>query len=190
MAQTDNRAESDESRKAARALVVMGRIGRPHGVKGWLRLQSSTSPPANILEFAELHVETEHGPGSLRIDGSRWQGDSLIVHFAGYDEPELARRLTGLEVYVVADELPELDAGEYYWRQLQGLAVVNLAGENLGRVSSVFETGANDVMVVAPAQGSIDDRERLIPYVWTRVVRRVDLEAGTINVDWGADFLA
>ena len=171
------------------ARLVVGRIGRTHGVKGWLKLQSWTSPAENILEFARLQVETANGPESLRIDHSRRQGSGLLVHFEGYDEPELARRLTGCEVAVATSELAETEAGEYYWHQLQGLQVVNTAGENFGRVGHLLETGANDVLVVEPDTGSIDDRQRLIPLVWDRVVRRVDLETGAIEVDWGADFL-
>lgn len=172
------------------AKLVVGRIGRTHGVKGWVKLQSWTSPAENILDFAQLLVETENGPRRLRIDHSRWQGSSLLVHFEDYDEPELARRLTGCEVAVEASELAELEAGEYYWHQLQGLQVINLAGEKFGRVSHLLETGANDVLVVEPEAGSIDDRRRLIPFVEEQVVRKVDLEAGAIEVDWDADFLA
>ncbi len=169
--------------------IVMGRIGRAHGVKGWLKLQSWTHPAANILEFEYLLVETGQGLEQLRIDRSRWQGGSLLAHFAGYDEPERARGLTGLEVSVEESALASPEKGEYYWRQLQGLQVVNLAGECFGRVSHLLETGANDVLAVEPDAHSLDDRSRLIPFVPDQVVRKVDLAAGTIEVDWGADFL-
>ncbi len=171
------------------AKLVVGRIGRTHGVKGWVKLQSWTSPAENILEFAHLLVETENGLERLRIDHSRWQGGNLLAHFEGYDEPERARRLTGCEVAEEASGLAEPEAGEYYWHQLQGLRVINLAGENFGRVGRLLETGANDVLVVEPGAGSMDDRRRLIPFVEEQVVRKVDLEAGVIEVDWGADFL-
>lgn len=174
---------------ANRPRMVMGRVGRTHGVKGWVKLQSWTSPAENILEFAYLLVETENGQEQLRIDHSRWQGKVLLVHFQGYDDPEQTRNLSGLEVSVEASALSALEAGEYYWHQLQGLQVVNLEGEIFGRVSQLLETGANDVLVVEPEDASMDERQRLIPYVWDQVVRRVDLEAGTILVDWGADFL-
>ncbi len=172
-----------------RPRIVMGRIGRIHGVKGWLKLQSWTSPAENILEFANLLVESENGPERLRIDQSRWQGSNLLVRFQGYDDPERSRKLTGLDVAVESNALAELAAGEFYWHQLQGLQVVSLAGEIFGRVSRLLETGANDVLVVEPDAGSMDDRQRLIPYVWEQVVRRVDLEAGVIQVDWSADYL-
>jgi 16S rRNA processing protein RimM len=86
------------------------------------------------------------------------------------------------EIGISRDQLPETVPGEYYWSDLQGLEVVTLEGESLGRVDHLIETGANDVLVV---QG---DRERLIPFVPEQVVTRVDLEAGIIQVDWDRDF--
>ncbi len=169
--------------------IAMGRVGRTHGLKGWVKLHSWTSPAHNILAFEHLLVASEIGLERLRIDDSRWQGASLLVHFAGYDAPETARGLTGREVAVEASQLAALDAGEYYWHQLRGLRVSNLAGECFGCVDHLLETGAHDVLVVKPDADSIDRRQRLIPFVWDAVVRRVDLEAGTIEVDWGADYL-
>jgi 16S rRNA processing protein RimM len=78
--------------------------------------------------------------------------------------------------------LPELHEGEYYWNDLQGLRVENLDGVELGRISYVFETGANDVIVVKGR------REYLIPFTWGNAVRRVDLEKGLMIVDWDPDF--
>ena len=84
-----------------------------------------------------------------------------------------------------------LPKGEYYWVQLEGLQVVNLENETLGVVSHLFETGANDVMVVAPQTASAQDaaraKDRLIPYV-AEVVKEVDLEGGVVRVDWGLDY--
>ncbi|HBO13126.1 MAG TPA: 16S rRNA processing protein RimM, partial [Halieaceae bacterium] len=87
--------------------------------------------------------------------------------------------------------LPPLGDGEYYWHQLEGLEVWcqdregEAAGEQLlGRVAYLIETGANDVLVVRASPGSIDDRERLVPYLPGDVVKAVDLAAGRLTVDW------
>ena len=79
------------------------------------------------------------------------------------------------------DELPPLEDGDFYWAELEGLRVVTVEGAELGVVKRLMETGANDVLVV---QG---ERERLIPYV-AAVVRNVDLDSRTIEVDWDKDF--
>lgn len=84
--------------------------------------------------------------------------------------------------------MPELTDKEFYWHQLEGLEVFNQAGELLGDVSHLLATGASDVLVVKANHKSIDDQERLIPYVDETIVLKVDIEAGKILVAWDADF--
>lgn len=170
-------------------LVVVGQIGRVHGIKGWLKLNSFTSPAENILSYPKLNV-VGGGTQILEIDESKQQSNGLLVHFVGFDTPEQARKLTGLELGVEADVLPLLEEGEYYWHQLLGLRVVNRQGAVFGRVSHLLETGANDVLVVVPDENSVDERERLIPFLKGSVVSGVDLEAGELEVEWEVDYLA
>ena len=175
---------------AADKRVVLGKFGKVHGIKGWLRLNSFTVPPANILDYAELHTELSGELRLLRIDASREQQKGLLVHIEGFDTPEDARLITGCEVWVQSADMPELEAGSFYWHQLQGLQVVNLQGQIYGSVQRLMETGANDVLVVRPTAESCDDRERLIPYLPDRVVKEVSVEEQRIVVDWEADYLS
>ncbi len=91
------------------------------------------------------------------------------------------------EIVQLLGKLPALAQGEYYWHQLEGLSVV-AAGEMLGQVDHLLATGANDVLVVKPCDGSRDDRERLIPWLLESVVMNVDLCEGRIEVDWDPEF--
>lgn len=170
--------------------VVMARVGKPHGIKGWLRLESFTSPADNLLQYHEFSARSGGQYQRLTVDEYRLQSGKLVGHFSGYDAPETARELTGLELLVDSAELPALDADEFYWHQLQGLTVVNLEQQKFGRVARLLETGANDVLVVKPDSDSIDDRERLIPYLPDRVIRKIDLQSATVTVDWQADYLS
>lgn len=170
--------------------VVLGKVGKVHGIKGWLRLNSFTSPPGNILNYAKLHTELENAPRLLRIDDSRAQQKGLVVHFEGFDDPETARRLTGCEIWVPSTDMPALEAGSFYWHELQGLQVKNLQGQIFGSVQRLMETGANDVLVVAPTANSCDSRERLIPFLPERVIMDVSMKAQCITVDWDADYLS
>ena len=86
-----------------------------------------------------------------------------------------------MRVAISREAFPEAASGEFYWADLVGLKVVNTAGVELGAVSRVFETGANDVLVVE------GERERLLPFIET-VVRQVDIAGGSITVDWEADY--
>jgi|SRR5690554_1039781 len=175
--------------------ICLGRLGAPYGLKGWIRLISFTEPRDNLLSYKTFHAKPPGGEHNgrperqLQMDAARVHGKGLIGHLHGFDSPEAVRELTGLELYVDSEILPDLDAGDYYWHQLTGLQVSNAAGQVLGQVQSLLETGANDVLIVEPTADSVDDQERLIPWVPDTVVQKVDLAAGIILVDWEADYL-
>jgi 16S rRNA processing protein RimM len=86
-------------------------------------------------------------------------------------------------------QLPALEVGEFYWHQLEGLRVLNLQGENFGIVKKMLQTGANDVVVVKPVDSSLDNRERLIPWVRGDVIKSIDVEKGELIVSWLSDYL-
>lgn len=111
----------------------------------------------------------------------------MIAHIKGVDDRDSAELLRGCDIAVPLSELPALDEGEYYWHQLEGLTVVS-RGSVLGRVDHLMETGSNDVLVVKPCEGSVDRRERLIPWVRGQYVISVDLERAVIEVDWDPEF--
>lgn len=178
-------ASSDKEGK----ILVLGQFGKVHGLKGWLKLTSFTSPAENILDYPKLNAEVNQSWTSFCIDQSKKQANGLLVHVSGYDDPESAKSLTGLRLSVAAKSLPALSTGDYYWHELEGLRVVNQREQNFGRIIKLLETGANDVLVIAPDTDSIDDRERLIPYLKESVIKVVDLDAGTIQVSWEADYL-
>lgn len=173
--------------------IILARVGKVNGIKGWLRINSYTSPPENITNYKQFSISSTQ---VVEIDGIRKQGNAWVAHFVGYDTPESARQLTGKELAVAKETLPDLDVGDYYWHQLQGLRVVNCEGQYFGRVDHLLDTGANDVLVIKPDQSetadpskSIDDRERLIPYLLNSTVKSVDLEQEEIRVDWQSDYL-
>lgn len=154
-----------------------------------MKLHSFTQPLMNIARYRVFHCAGRPGlPETLELDEIRAHGRTLIAHVQGYDTPERSRELTGVELEVEAEALPSLEEGEYYWAELQGLQVINRQGECLGRVSHLLETGANDVLVVAPYEESIDDQERLIPWLPGQSVDRVSLEERRMDVDWERDW--
>ena len=169
--------------------VVLGQIGKVHGIKGWLRLNSFTTPPENILDYSQFFADIEEGWGILEIDQHKHQANGLIVHFHGYDDPEEAKKLTGIELSVNAEDLPSLEAGSFYWHELEGMEVINEEGELYGKLEQLLETGANDVLVIQPTADSIDERKRLIPYIKEEVIKKIDIKAGKILVSWEADYL-
>ena len=167
---------------AASQMVALGQVSGVFGVRGWVKVFSHTSPPTNILSYSPWYLGAEGCWEAFEVLEGQSHGKGLIVRLAGVQDREQAANLVGRIVAVYRAQLPEPEAGEYYWTDLQGLRVQTTGGVELGRVDHLFETGANDVLVV---QG---DRERLIPYVWGEVICSVDLEAGLMVVDWDPEF--
>jgi len=172
-------------------LVNVGRITAVFGIKGWVKVHSYTEPQENLFEYHPWWLKTKHGVKKVEIDEARPHGDAFVAHLVGVDDRDLAAEYTAADIAIERDQLPELDDGEYYWSQLEGLAVyTEFSGkqERLGVVSKLFETGANDVLVIAADAESIDQRERLIPYVPGQFVLSVDIAAAKILVDWDPEF--
>jgi 16S rRNA processing protein RimM len=161
--------------------MVMGRVAAPFGVKGWVRIQVFTESLDSLLDYPAWWLGSAGKWSERGVEEASVHRRGVIAKLAGVDEREAAAALKGAEVAVARASLPPAQAGEYYWADLQGLRVVNLQGEELGRVSHLLETGAHDVLVVA------GERERLIPFVAAYVVK-VDVAGGELVVDWGADY--
>ena len=168
--------------------VVMGRLTGVYGVKGWLKVHSYTEPRENLLGYKTLEIERDGQWQPLFIDEGKTHGKGLIVHLRGIDDRDIAATYTGCDIAVSASVMPALPQGEYYWHQLEGLKVYTAGGEVLlGRVDHLIETGANDVLVVRACEGSIDEQERLLPYV-KQYVLTVSLDTGEMLVDWDPEF--
>ncbi len=180
---------TDKQQGARAKTVVLGKIGKAHGIKGWVRIISFTSPIENIFDYSHFLASRDGQSRNIEIDQFKAQAAGILGHIKGVDTPEQAKELAGMELTISSSDLPELAQGEVYWHQLEGLEVVNHHGQTLGVVKNLIETGANDVLIVSPSGDSIDDRERLIPYRLGATVSNVDTVAGTLHVIWEADYL-
>ncbi|MDG9921946.1 MULTISPECIES: ribosome maturation factor RimM [unclassified Pseudomonas] len=172
---------------SAEDLIVLGKITSVHGVRGEVKIYSFTDPIDNLLDYSPWTLKREGEVKQVELVSGRLQGKVLVAKLKGLDDREVARTFAGFDICVPRALLPELDDGEFYWHQLEGLKVIDLQGQLFGRLDHLLETGANDVMVVKPCPGSLDDRERLLPYT-EQCVQQVDLAAGEMRVDWDADF--
>lgn len=168
--------------------TVLGRITAVFGVKGWLKVYSFTDPVENILDYRRwvLHHGDRRQP--VNVLASKRHGKGLVVLLEGVADRDQAQAYCGADIAVASAELPALPEGEYYWHQLEGLEVSTDEGVMLGVVDHLIETGANDVLVVRSVSGSLDDRERLIPYIPEEVVTEIDLKNNRLTVVWDPEF--
>jgi len=165
------------------SLVVLGRIAGLYGVRGWVKVFSETRPRENILVYSPWLI---CHPGeewkTVSVTDGRMQGKGVVAHLQGYDDREAVRPLIGADIAVYRNQLAEPGQDEYYWADLLGLKVSTKDGQELGIIEHVFATGANDVLVVS------GERERLIPFIQGQTIIKIDLLAGTMQVDWDPDF--
>ncbi len=174
-------------------LIIVGRVTALFGVKGWLKLHSYTQPITNLLQYKQqcfISVAGDWQPVSF--DQGHRHGKGLVVHIKGCDDRDEGRRYIQSDLAIEAGSMPQLEQDEYYWHQLEGLQVwiqgSDGARQLLGRVDHLLETGSNDVLVIKSCQGSVDQRERMLPYRPNEVIKSIDLETGSMIVDWDPMF--
>ena len=164
-------------------LILLGRVHGAFGVRGELKLESWTEPRNAIFRYQPWILRDARGR-ERELSGARGRESpkGLVAVFPDIADRDAAEALRGTDVYVARSALPPASADEYYWVDLEGLRVVNLEGVEFGRVSHLFSTGANDVVVVH------GERERMIPFLQPDYITAIDFDAGLMTVDWDADF--
>lgn len=159
----------------------MGRIVGLFGVRGWVKVFSYTEPREAVLNYEGLLLGQDGKWQAATVAEGQRHGKSVIARLEGIDDRDQAAALVGADIGVSREHMPEPGEGQYYWSDLIGLQVVHLDGTVLGKVDTMLETGAHDVMVVTGEQ------ERLIPFVNDKIVVSVDLGEQRITVDWEWD---
>jgi len=167
--------------------IIVGKVSGLYGVRGWVRVYSHTQPRENILTYPIWYLQDGAGWSPFKLESGRPHSKGIVAKFVDYDDRDQAIELQQKTIAIKRDQLPVLEEGEYYWEQLVGLNVRNLEKIDFGTIDSMLETGANDVMVVKEANQE-PEQERLIPFVQGDVIKEIDLDAGTMLVDWDADF--
>jgi 16S rRNA processing protein RimM len=169
--------------------VPVGKLSGLFGVKGWVKIFSDTQPKENILTYSPWYLKRDGQWQEFKLLDGKSHGKGVIAQLSGCTDRDIAAELIGSEIAIKREQLAKTASGEYYWNDLIGLLVTNLDGIELGKVSSMLETGANDVMIVLGEKDNKGKkRERLIPYISEEVVHEVNLEQGFMTVDWDADF--
>jgi 16S rRNA processing protein RimM len=154
-------------------LIVIGRVQKPFGVRGEIRIQAYTETFEAFKKSEWLEIKEIR----MTIKQIRIQKGSVFVLFEGIDAPEEAAKLSGQLVHTLAQNLPPKEEDEYYWYELIGMDVFTNSGQYLGRVNEIIPTGANDVIVVTGDYGEI-----LLPFI-DQVVLETDLAGKRMLVD-------
>ena len=142
--------------------ILLGKLGKPHGVKGFLYFHYYGESLKSLLSYEFLYLEDS---SQIKLERFFEKSNRLIVKFQNYNDRDSIESFRDKEVFIPESELPELEDGEVYLYQLQGLIVKNLNDTILGEIKGSMGTKSNEVLIVHGCKESIDDKERLIPYI-------------------------
>lgn len=174
------------SQASRERLVVLGRIRAAVGLAGWVKVETYTDPPDNILKYRVWQLRRAQGLQPMKLAGKRWSGHELQVQFEGVADRDAADLLRNTEVGVFRHELPPPKSGEYYREDLLGLMAISTQGEPLGRLDHYLDSPAHPFMVLVDQQQT--RQENLVPLVKGRVIS-VDFAAGTMVLDWTLNWI-
>lgn len=159
--------------------IVLAVIGAPHGVRGWVWLNTYTNAPELLQDYSPFDCTQGDSTLELHLDELKKRGKRHIARFRDSSSRTDAEALCGIQLIAPTARLPALQSGEYYWFQLVGCRVENTQGDDLGEVVEMTSTGREDLMRVHS-----DNWDGLIPFAKERVIVSVDIERKLIQVNW------
>lgn len=162
--------------------ITIGEIISIYGLKGWFKVRSYTDRTEDILKFANVFLSNDENSIPVKIDKSKSHNKGFLIHVDGIDDPDQANLYRNYKIQVEEKTLPSLKKNEFYWHQLEGLQVINnyQKPHDFGKVDFIFETGANDVLVVKRE----NKKDILVPYLLGDVVKDIDLDKGIMTINW------
>jgi 16S rRNA processing protein RimM len=162
--------------------LVVGRVGRPHGIRGELTVQVHTDDPDLRFAAGSVLATEPADRGPLTISSYRWHSGRLLVSFAGYSDRTSAEDLRGTLLVMDSAEVgPTTDPDEFHDYELIGLEVVTVTGDPVGVVTDMLHQG-QDLLVVRPAPDRSGHQEILVPFV-AAMVPKIDVKAGRLVID-------
>ena len=161
---------------------MMARVAGAFGIKGWLKLHTFTESSDSLDAYASWLLKSDKGWQEFELEDFAVNVKGVVAKLKGCDDRSAAEKLIKCDIGIPRDALEDAGEGEVFWFDLIGCDVVNIAGEKLGKIETLLETGANDVLVV-----KMGTEEILIPYL-DDVVLKVDRESKLVTVNWTQDF--
>lgn len=130
--------------------LLVGKVTKPHGLRGEVKIYCFSGQPENFLGYKELTLVDLKGRlvGPLTVAKPRVQGKTAVVKFTSIDDRTTAEGIEGYEVLLLKEQLPETRPSEYYWYQYQGKTLLDTKGAQIGTVQQLFNNGAQDILVV------------------------------------------
>ncbi|MBC3931880.1 MAG: ribosome maturation factor RimM [Undibacterium curvum] len=170
-------------------LVLVGYVSGAFGIQGWVRIRPYSADADAMLSAKDWWIDRPELQEISRLE-AKIHGEDVVARLKGVADRNAAEALKGATVKISRKHFPPLAEGEFYWIDLVGLEVRNLAGESLGVVRDLMDNGAHPILRVAAPdvpEAELHKHEKLIPFV-EHFVKQVDQAARSIQVDWGTDY--
>ena len=153
------------------AYILLGKVTKAHGLHGDVKIFSYSGQPDNFSGYKEIVLVDLSGnlSAALTVEKFRIQGKTVVARLASINSRDLAEKIEGRGVLLPKSLLPATEEDEYYWYQYEGKLVLDQGGKTIGRVASLFNNGAQDIMVVQSEQ-----KEILIPVTKSIIVKETD----------------
>ncbi len=139
--------------------IIIGKIVATHGIKGWLVIQSFSYPSENIKNY-NTFLKMSDKNNYIKIINLKLMPKKIIIQLENYNDINDSEKIVGKDIFIDVSEIPDLNDGEYYWKDIEGLEVYTTQDYYLGTVDFIFNNGANDVLAVKKNQSF-----QYIPYI-------------------------
>ena len=168
------------------SIVVVGKLGRPYGVRGWQVLHSFTEPADNLFAYSPWYIQLTPNASWTPVTSSESKPhkDAYVTQINDIADRDEAQLLTGALIGVARDSIPDPEQDEYFWHDLIGSEVSNEQGDVLGQVTELMETGAHAILSI---KGKDSKRDLLVPFT-EEYVLSVDAEQKQLIVNWQVDW--
>ena len=157
--------------------ILIAQILAPFGIKGWLKINSFADPHENISTYKNFEILIDDCLEKNEIENITFEKDIKIKN-KGIDDRTTAEQYLKKEIYIDRNELPSLGENEYYWQDLIGLQVFSEDKKNVGKVSNLIRTGANDVIVITDKE----EKEHLVPFIQGSAIIEINLLENSLLV--------
>ena len=168
-------------------LICIGSVGKPRGLKGEFFLNSFCSPQNNIINYSKL-IKTDDG-AFLELEYIKETNLKFLSKIKSISDVDEIKTYTNTMLYISSENLPLISSDEVYWHDLVGMLVIDEnKNELLGEVKDLSNFGSNECLIVKSTEDSIDDKERLIPFIRDNFISFIDKEKRIIQVNWQSNY--
>lgn len=168
--------------------LLVGKIGKVYGIRGWLKIFSYTEKKENIFNYQPWFIINKIKKKIILEDWKKIN-DNLVIKIKNIDDRQISMFFTNHKIYVNKFDLPNLSKNEFYWKDILGCKIININGYEMGIVTNLIQTKFNDVLIV---KSNLKDffkiKEILIPFIRNKVIKKVFLKKKIIKVDWDPNF--